>query len=243
MKITKILLLAIVPCLAALVSIGINPTPLFAHSLEYGQFILKSDRPIEPEWRLVLDDAKRRLISSDLYDPNAQLRIFVCNESWRLWLYTRSTSVGGFADTFVTRNIFLRESNATENRIIPPSGTLADADVRPLSYFIAHEATHVMQSREFGRLMSLRSPIWLVEGHADVVAKAGEFDVKRNRRRLVEGDPFLDKAYARRGLYLRYHLMTDMATKGMGRSVQDVFASPPDTNKILAALKAQALAD
>src|SRR3546814_3972410 len=90
--------------------------------------------------------------------------------------------VGGVADTLLTQNIYLREADIGANRIVPPRGTLADADQRSLSYFVAHEATHIVQSRALGRLLKWH-PEWLVEGYADYVAKAGDFDFEENRDR------------------------------------------------------------
>jgi hypothetical protein len=232
----KIALVSLGVIAVILITLSLRPALLFAYSLNHENFVLHSDRPIEPEWIDVLADAKRRLNSSDLYDEHAQLRIFVCNEPWRLWFFTRNTYVGGFTDTFITRNIYLREAVAAENRIIPPSGTLADAKARTLSYFVAHEGAHVMQSREFGRLVSLQSPKWLVEGYADLVGKAGDFGFEENQRLLIDGDPLLSEATARRGIYRRYHLMTEQALKQTNGSVRRLFNAPPKAGAILTEL-------
>lgn len=207
------------------------PQPLFAHRLEYRNYQIWSDRPIDPAITHVLDDATRRLRTSRLYDPQAPIRLFFCNEPWRMRLYTGK--VGGVADILLTRNIYLREADIAANRIIPPHGKLADARDRPLSYFIAHEATHIMQSRTFGRLLRLH-PQWLVEGYADYVAKAGDFDFEGNRRLLKKGDPRLD--YGRSGLYRRYHLMVAHLIDGRGLSLAELFADPPDEENVVRAL-------
>jgi len=210
------------------------PDPLFSASMSHGQFIVRSDRPINPAMARVLDDAARRLRTSELYDARATFRIFICNEPWRMWLYSRNAAIGGSADTLVTRNIYLREVDIAANRIVPPGGMLADAQTRPLSYFIAHEAAHVMQARAFGRLLKLRYPAWLVEGYADWVAKAGDFDVAENRRLLRRGDPRLD--YGRSGLYRRYHLMVATLLRRPGATVRHLFADPPDEDDVIRAL-------
>ena len=139
------------------------------------------------------------------------------------------------ADNWLTRNIYLREADVAANRLIPPHGRLADADVRPLSYFIAHEATHIMQSRTFGRLMKFRSPAWLIEGHADFVGKAGAFDFEENRRLLREGDARLD--HARSGLYRGYHLMVAMLIEKDGYTIRRLFADPPHEADVMRALQ------
>lgn len=221
---------------ALILAVLLFPQPLFAYSLSHGPYRIWSDRPIDPAMVAVLDDANRRLRTSDLHDPRAQFRIFICNAPWRLWLFSRSTAVGGAADAVLSRNIYLREADIAGNRLIPPEGVLADADVRTLAYFIAHEATHVMQSRAFGRLMEWRYPDWLTEGYADWVAKAGQFDYDENRRLLAAGDPRLD--YARSGLSRRYHLMVAFLIERRGQSIGALFRDPPAEAEILANLAA-----
>jgi hypothetical protein len=144
-----------------------------------------------------------------------------------LLLLARSTLVGGATDTLFTRNIYIREADIATNRVLIGGAVLADADARPLSYFVAHEAAHVIQSRRFGRLLSLRYPRWLVEGHADLVAKAGDFDATANRALLWQGDPRLAEDYARTGLYRRYHLMVLAQLSATGQRAADLFADPP----------------
>lgn len=230
------MLAALLALAAPTVGVLVFPQPLFAHSTVHGQYRVWSDRPIDPAIAAVLDDATRRLRTSELFDPAAEFRIFICNEPWRLWLFSRSTAVGGSADPLFSRNIYLREADIAANRLIPPTGVLADADVRPLSYFIAHEATHVMQSRAFGRLMEWRFPDWLTEGYADWVGKSGQFDFAENRRLLARGDPRLD--HARSGLYRRYHLMVAFLIERQGRSARELFDQPPEEAAVVRSLLA-----
>lgn len=215
------------------------PEPLFAYSMSHGNFRVWSDRPLGPAVRPVLDDAARRMETSELHDPDAVYRLFVCNEPWRMRIYSQrlGATPGGVTDGWLTRNIYLREVDFANNRMIPPSGILADADARPLSYFIAHEATHVMQSRAFGRFMALRHPDWLVEGYADLVAKAGDFDFEENRRLLRTGDPRLD--YGRSGLYRRYHLMVALLVERKQISIRRLFADPPPEAAIIEELESR----
>ena len=208
------------------------PQPMFEHRLSHGQFDIWSDRPIPPEIRPILDDVTRRLERSELYDARQRFRLFCRNDDWRMALYSQrfSSAPGGVADTWLTRNIYLRRSDIAANRIFPPTGELADAAARPLAYFIAHEATHVMEARAFGRLMALRYPSWLREGYADYVGKGDGFDFDENRRMLIAGDPLLDPA---RGLYRRHHLLVALLIDRDGLSVRTIFADPPEEEALL----------
>ena len=209
----------------------VYPNPLFAHEMTYGQYEVRSDRLIDPAITQVLDDVTARLRQSDLYSPQSKFRIYICNEAWRLWFYSRNAAVGGVADTAVTRNIYIREANIALNTVISPTGgALADADIRTLSYFVAHEAAHIMQSRAYGRALDLRYPSWLVEGHADLIAKAGAFDLEENRRQLRSDDYLLT---VESGLYRRYHLMVASLMSEHGRTMNDLFADPPSEEEAL----------
>lgn len=222
----------------ALLALLAYPDPAFAYAYRYGPYEIRSDRPIAPGMSRVLDDATRRLATSALLRPDDRFRIFVCNEPWRLALFARSTSVGGVADAVATRNIYLREIDADANRIVIPAawGGLADAEDRPLSYFVAHEAAHILQSRRFGCLAVLRLPKWVTDGHADLVAKAGDFDLTANAELLRRGDRIVSEEYSRTGLYRRYHLMVSAALRE-GWTVERLFAEPPAEEHALRAAR------
>lgn len=213
------------------------PQPLFAYQARHASYDIWSDRPIGPGILAVLEDATRRLRTSDLYRPGDRFRIFICNDPWRLALLSQrfSSGMGGVADDWLARNIYIRESDIANNRLIPPSGELSDADVRPLSYFIAHEATHIQASRIFGRLVAIETPTWVMEGYADYVAKAGEFDFDENRRLFAAGDPKLDPSAS--GLYRRHHLLVAYTLEKKKYPVGRLFTEPPNEQTLVAELK------
>ena len=184
------------------------PDAAFAYHHAYRGFQISSDRPIDSHIDCVIDDAIRRLETSPLYRPGEPFRVHLCNSTWRLWLYSQKFSdrSGGEADTWLTRNIYIRPVDVARNRILAPSGVgdISDAEHRPLSYFMAHEATHILESRAFGRLMTVTHPKWMVEGYADYVGKGGDFDFEGDRRLLEQKSPVMD--YSRSGLYRIFHL-------------------------------------
>jgi hypothetical protein len=217
-----------------------TPQPLFAHRLTYGRYQVWSDRPIEPQIKGVLDDVTARISRSAIYSPGQRFRIFICNDPWRLALYSQrfSGGMGGVADTAFTRNVYVRRSDIPRNRLIPPSGwNAAKMADRPLSYYLAHELTHVMESRAFGRGSAVRYPDWLNEGYADYVAKAGRFDMAENARALRAGALAMDPKMS--GLYRRHHLEVAYLLDRQGATIQELYADPPDE----AALRARIIAD
>ena len=217
-----------------------TPQPLFAYRVAYGRYQVWSDRPIEPQIRGVLDDVTRRISRSAIYSPDQRFRIFICNDPWRLALYSErfNSGMAGAADTAFARNVYLRRADIPRNRLIPASGwSAAKMADRPLSYYIAHELTHVMESRAFGRGSSVRYPDWLNEGYADYVAKAGEFDMAANARALRAGAFAMNPKAS--GLYRRYHLEVAYLLDRQGMTIRELYADPPDE----AVVRARIIAD
>lgn len=226
--------------MAAFVLIAVNayPYPFFAYSHSYRGFMIASDKPIDPAIDKVLDDVRRRLSTSTLYQDGEPFRIFLCNSSWRLRFFVYNANLGG-GTIYPTRNIFIRESDIAANKVVAPNGgNLLDEQNRPLSYFIAHEATHMLELRRFGLVTMFQSPFWLVEGYADVVGKGGDFDIERNRNLLIKGDPLLSEKMGRNGLYRRYQLMVATELRRPDANIERLFAAPPLEQDALADARA-----
>jgi len=212
----------------------IFPNVLFAYSRSHRGFIVSSDLPIDPAIDRVIDDAHRRLSTSNMTRPDDRFRVFICNRSWRLQLFTGSAAIGG-GTAYATRNIFIRAADIRANVLHSPTGRpLLDQGHRPLSYFLAHEATHVLELRRYGLITMLRAPFWLVEGYADHVAKAGDFDIAENRALLRRASPLLTDGMARRGLYRRYQLMVELALRANGATIDRLFMNPPPEAGLIA---------
>jgi hypothetical protein len=232
-------LLAIGLAAVALFAVLCTPQPFFAHHVSFGRYRVWSDRPIPRQIAGVLDDVTRRLARSDLYTPDQRFRIFLCNDEWRLALYSWhfQGGMGGTTDGAFTQNVYIRRSDVALNRLIPRQGWTAEKMAgRPLSYYIAHELTHVLEARAFGRTDGLRYPRWLREGYADYVGKGGDFDLAANARLLRAGAPALDPKVSH--LYLRYHLEVAYLMDRKHRTIRQIFADPPDEATLLAQIKA-----
>lgn len=230
--------------LIVLVYVGVSafPQPMFAHHAVYKNFDVWSDQPIPSQIDRVLDDVTRRLGRSELLEKDSRFTLFFCNAPWRLWLYGQhfSDQVGADADTWLTRNIYLRASDIASNQLIAPGGgALADAAHRPLSYFIAHEATHILESRQFGRLVSVRYPLWLMEGYADYVGKGGDFDFDENHRLFRQDSAQMD--FARSGLYRGFHLQVAWLLDQQGATARVLFTHPPSEGALREQLVKRAL--
>jgi hypothetical protein len=216
------------------------PQLMFSNYITYQNYEVWSDRTIPPQINQVLDDATRRLLTSNLYEPTKKVKIFFCNDSWRLLIHALDDQSAGNTDTWLTRNIYIRASDITTNRFYAPDAKpIPDEAHRPLSYVIAHEVTHVVETIQFERPLKLKYPSWLLEGYADYVAKGGDFDFDENRRLLKSDSPLLD--LQKSGLYRRFHLEVAYLIDKKGLTARQVFANPPQENDLLTVLRSDAI--
>ena len=213
----------------------LHPQPLFAFSARDAAIVLHAREPLPAEVQGVLADARRRVEASPFYDPGATYDAFLCDDvrtftAFTLW----NRGAGAVSQWDLTGNIFLRPSHVERNRLVGRSGNETPGE-RTLSYFIAHEVTHTMLARRIGRLRYARLQRWQVEGYADYVGKAGEFDFEKTLAAFRAGTRELDPK--RSGLYLRYHLLVAYLLDHEGMTPEALLAAPIEKVEVEARLR------
>lgn len=193
---------------------------LFAYHHHYKNFDVHSDLPISSDIDKVLDDVIFRISHSELYDSRDSFSIYICNSTWRLLLFTRRAGVGGLVNQGLSDNVFIRESEIAENKIVSPTKgeEIALPEERPLSYFIAHEITHVLQTK-VDRFMHFTTPTYIVEGYADYIGKATHFKYGRYLNNLNRNDITMNPET---GLYNKYHLLVAHLMDKKGMTFQEI---------------------
>lgn len=212
----------------------IYPKVLFAHQYEYRCFSIYSDRAIPSDIEQVLDDAISRLEFSELYSSDETFNLFLCHEDWRFAFFTRNPNGGGQVNFLISPNVFIRNCDPSKNTIIPPEGWMYDAEERPLSYFIAHESTHVLQ-RKISSILVLTAPRHILEGYADYIGKRPAFDMKRFFSMYQNGDFRMNP---NSGLYHRYHLYLSILMDENNLTFLDVLERGPDLEETLQQMEA-----
>jgi hypothetical protein len=207
------------------------PQPLFAYELEHAGIVVHATRPIPDAMRDTLDRARGRLQRSPLVAPSDRYDVFICHSPWLFALFARSQYKAGGVMNYLGGHVFLRESDMAHDRLISPSGTPVAAD-RPLSYFIAHEIVHRVESKALSPLTFARLPRWVSDGYADYVAR--DIDLGGALAGFKAGTRELDPA--RSGLYLRYQLMVAYALDRSGVTARALLETPPDGASIERAL-------
>jgi hypothetical protein len=199
------LLLSLTAAALPYATLLMRPQIVFAYEARAQNVVLHAQAPLPAQAAEIAAAAHQRISRSPLYVSTDTYDVYLCDSSalfavFALWHH----NVGGIADVYLTQNVWLRPSRIEGDRLIGPSGAEASGD-RTLTYFIAHEITHIMTARRVGRLGYYQLEKWQQEGYADYVGKGGVFDFAAVQRDLRAGIPALDPR--RSGLYLRYHLL------------------------------------
>jgi hypothetical protein len=212
-----------------------HPEPFFGNPVEYENLRLYSDRPIPKAALPILKEVQRRLLKSDIYDPQREYRVFICNSPTRFKFFANyKYRVGGLNYELFNRNSFLRGADILHDRLIGPSGNEVPGE-RTLTYFIAHEVVHgVTEARAGFFAYSLRLPKWIKDGYADYIAKDA-FDFKENLAKYKSASREMDPR--RSGLYLQYHLFVAYLLDVRKISTEKLLRDEHDAGKIAAALK------
>ena len=170
---------------------------------------------------------------TDTYD------VYLCDTPALFAFFTLwHRNAGGFTDVYFSRNVWLRPSHVERDRLVGPSGSEAAGD-RTLTYFVAHEITHVMESRRLGRLGYYRP-----RGGSKRDTPTTSARVARSTSRLSSASsrPASRRSISRRsGLYLRYHLLVAELIDHQGMTPDALLSHAIDAAPIEKALGGAAL--
>jgi len=208
----------------------VHPNPLFAYESQHRNFEIHSDLPISESVKPVIDDAILRLEQSELYKPQAEFQLYLCNKSWRFRFFTRNGNAGGVVNFLFSPNIFIREHELATNQLIPPKSWKNSLADRHLSYFIAHEPVHSLQ-REWDPFLIFKAPIEVVEGYAEYVAKSPTRNLPHLKEDFGKQAPSMNPG---NGLYVKYHLYIAYLIEEKGYRFSTIVEIQPELEKTLA---------
>ena len=179
-----------------------------------------SDRVLEIEpLEHVIADAEFRLSKSPINRPADHYNVFIANTGWRRGLlFAPAGSVGGVVYfPFFGQNVFLSGADLDQNRLISPMGYIPAAN-RTLSYFIAHEITHLQQGATVGAFGFVMMPAWIREGYADRVGLSHPSDHDQLAASLKR-DPIDVEHWNRFGYYSSFRYVVGQLIDGKGWDV------------------------
>jgi hypothetical protein len=221
--VTAVFLAVLAPVATVVVAL-VHPQPAFAYHVQLGRLSLFSDKPFDMEQsKRLLADVYRRLRLASLYHSDGEHRIFVANSYWRARLvFLWNFGAGGVNYYPLTRNVFIRESDIDNDRVLRAAGPVAPP--RTFTYYAAHEIAHSLAGEAVGPLTYHSLPTWIREGVADYIGQAETVDFENLIERLRADDPELDPK--RSGLYLRYRLLVAFFLDHEHWSLEQLLASP-----------------
>src|SRR5262249_25089408 len=158
--VTAVVLVVLAP-VAIGVAILVHPQPAFAYHVQSGRLFLFSDQPFDTEKsKSLLAEVDRRLRLASLDHGNGGHRIFVANSYWHARLvFLWNFGAGGVNYYPLTRNVFIRESDIDNNRVMRTAGPVPPP--RTFAYYAAHEVAHSLTGEAAGPLAYHSLPAWI----------------------------------------------------------------------------------
>lgn len=152
----------------------LNPTLSYAHSTALDNITIYHNEPLPEAVESILSDAIQLVKASPLYSAEEQIDICLNDGSYypQLWIYQ-----GGLAYAFYNKVVMNHsEPDFSENRAYY-TWEVNNNETRKvdLTWLIAHEITHTMQSR-WDRLFPLKYDFWKIEGYAEYISRGWQGD-------------------------------------------------------------------
>lgn len=154
--------------LGILVGMVLNPSFLYTHKTEFGQYNVFHNKPINRNFCLRVDRALEILKMSELYDPN--IKFDICLNDGSIYPSLIEVFLGkAFALGFTSNKIAIcGEMNVDEN-VVEVNGHQWN-----LTQLIAHEATHCLVYHRIGFWKSnpiANHPQWKWEGYPEYISR------------------------------------------------------------------------
>jgi hypothetical protein len=216
---------------ALYLSVFFFPYPLFPHHVEHAGFSVYSDREVPDDFKLVLEDARRRVEAMELYRGQAPPRIFDC-QSQRLFVFfikwAGKRHVGQGLLISVAGNAFFSDAMiktiGQRNGGRPAHSRLEGS----WAAAIAHETAHDLVFSEVGFKKMRRIPVWKSEGYADYSANHAsaaadpDYDFRSRVELLLDDDSWLSPVGFVDRRHFRWHLLVEYLCSVKGLTFADL---------------------
>jgi hypothetical protein len=177
--------------LSGIGTIILFPQPLFANSMTYHKFRVYSNDEIDNNIKVVLDNAFKLVQKSELHDPNYGYDVFVSYNSTYNEIDDRILGHGPSARATDNNVVIKVRIDATKNLFFPTFYQKCEGD---LTYLIAHEMIHCLQSHKYGKLKfnPFRHPeMWKLEGYPEYISRQNQlrdenYSLSKEIERYVE---------------------------------------------------------
>jgi len=206
-----------VTCIGTVIS---HPQILFYYKYEYLNLTLRTREAVpQGQANKLLCEVVNRLQLSSIYDPDSQMTVYICDDSWvRSLCFLPEPKAGGLY-YYGMKHVFLSGADFNELRLIN-NRNIKITDQRDLAYFITHELTHLVTLRETGYFSYLFMHNWIREGYADYVGRGSAWN-ENNCNAFVEDATSMH--WPAPAPYLRYNLLVAFELEREGLSLVELF--------------------
>ncbi|KLE33578.1 hypothetical protein AAW01_00795 [Aurantiacibacter gangjinensis] len=172
-----------------------------------------SERPIDDAALAQVSARTRNLLAeSPIAESNETRPIFLTDGGWR-WTWLANSSRGGFGLTRMASNaVVIGDTDLVNDTVTSHAG-----NTRSLSSVLAHEFTHGILRRRYGRIAMATEEDWKVEGYAEHVAQETSLSAEDVERLEARGEDHPALVY----YYGRERVEAELAANG--GSVDDLF--------------------
>jgi len=211
-----------------------HPTRLFPHRIEISGIHLYSDRPFsEADAQAMIADTISRMETISGWEPCEGLSAFICNSTWRRRLFFLPCPKAGGLASYLMPHCFFSGGDIARNQLIRYDGK-ALTEERTLSYFLAHEFTHIHHERMVGFWRLHRTPTWIKEGYADFVGRGNAWERPEAKEGFLNNTPEMTTPAI--APYLRYNLLFAYYHTQLGHSVESLSMHPTSREEAEATL-------
>jgi hypothetical protein len=208
------------------------PQPFFPHEATYKQITIYSRSKLPKDIETTLQKTDSLLSRSELYNPQTESKIFVCDSYRLFWFYT-----GGlrhiFAVTFphTTRYIFVPKADYEHDLVLFKRTGPTDKRERYLTNTLAHEITHLYIFDYLGRKAEAALSSWIKEGYCEYIGQGDAITPDEGIKHLLSGDRDIPGLF-----YFRSRRMMEVLMDTQRLSIKQVLSHPPNEGEVLEAL-------
>ena len=196
----------------------------FPYHASYKGLHVYSDMPFkESDAVPILTEVHLRLSDSPIYKPERERSAFICHTEWKEKYYLGGLGkIGGRAYLHAAPHVFFTKADIKEDALMSPRGRPIAAP-RTLTYYLAHEFTHVVLGEHLGMARFEALPDWVFEGYPDFVGLGPGYTAAKATDAYENRDPRVNGTMAED--YMRYGLM--VATFLEKSDVKTLLTAPP----------------
>ncbi len=208
------------------------PQPFFPHRVTYKHMTIYSRRELPRDIETILQKTDSLLSRSELYNPQTESRIFICDSNSLFWFYT-----GGLRHVFAvafphtTRYIFVPKADYERDLVLFERTGPGDKRERHLTSTLAHEIVHLYIFDCLGRKAEAALPDWIKEGYCEYIGQGDAIPPDEGIKHLLNGDGNIPGLF-----YFRSRRMMEVLMDSQGSSIQQVLSHPPNEAEVLEAL-------